>query len=171
MDDPQIPDDCKIPEEVLEALQKPDELRRHLDEGRSLQELIGYSDEFMQQLYNAAHDVFQEGRYQEAADGFLFLTTLNPYVYAYWLGLGMSQQLIEEYEQAIIAYECASKVEPASPIPDYYLAACHLLMNERDLAKISIEQAKQKCVGRVSFASLYEKILKAEQRITKKMSP
>ena len=161
-------DDYKIPDEILLELQKPGELRNQIDAGKSLQEIIGYTDEFMQELYNAAHDVFQEGRFQEAADGFLFLTTLNPYVYAYWVALGMSQQLLEEYEQALLAYECAGKIEVACPIPDYYMAACQLLMNDQELAKVSIERAKQKCIGRQNYASFYEKVVKAEERINKK---
>jgi type III secretion system low calcium response chaperone LcrH/SycD len=162
--------DPKIPEDVLHQLQKPDELKQFIDDGRSLQEIIGYSDELMEELYQAACEVFAEGKYSESQDGFLFLTTLNPYVYAYWLGLGMSHQLLEEYEQAILTYECASQVDSEAPLPYYYLAGCHLLLNHLDEAKKAIELAKIKCRDKLEHKELLEKVHKAELKIGQRYS-
>ncbi|MDB6081815.1 MAG: sycD7 [Chlamydiia bacterium] len=160
----------KIPDEFLGELEKPDMLKKFIDSGKSLQEMIGYSDELMEELYQSASQVFEEGRYQESQDGFLFLTTLNPYVYAYWIGLAMSYQLLEEYEQALLAYECAAALDPESPLPYYYQAACHLLMNEAALAQASIDILKDLCKDSLEHAALLEKGLQAEVRIKKHKS-
>src|SRR5581483_1350690 len=106
-----LPDELRIPDDVLEKLQEPETFRKYIEEGKSLQEIIGYSDELMEEMYQAACQVFREGHHQEAEDAFLFLTTINPYVYAYWLGLGMSYHLLEEYEQAILGYDCAMALD------------------------------------------------------------
>ena len=164
----EIPEDLKIPDDILARLEQPETLRSFIEEGKSLQEIIGYTDELMEQLYKAAYEVFQEGRYKDAQDGFLFLTTLNPYVYAYWLGLAMSYQLMEEYEQAILAYECASSVESETPLPYYYLAGCHLYLNEYDEAQESLDLLKEKCRNRPEYKELMEKAQKAEMTIQKR---
>ena len=158
-----LPEDLNIPDDIVARLQKPEQFRDAIHDGKSLQEMIGYSDELMQKLYESALEVFNEKRYREAADGFLFLTTLNPYVYAYWLGLGMSEQLLEEYEQAILAYECASSCETQNPAPHYYLAACHLLLNEKEEARLHLEAAKIRCTG--EHLLFLPKVLQAEERL------
>lgn len=164
----EIPEDLRIPDDVLERLGQPEILRNFIEEGKSLQEIIGYTDELMEQLYKAAYEVFQEGRYHDAQDGFLFLTTLNPYVYAYWLGLAMSYQLMEEYEQAILAYECASNVESETPLPYYYMAGCHLYLNEYDAAQVALDALKDKCGNRPEYKELREKARAAELNIQKR---
>ena len=161
----ELPEELKIPDDVLERLENPETLRRCINEAKSLQEIIGYSDELMEKLYGAAYSVFQEGRYYEAQDGFLFLTTLNPYVYAYWLGLAMSYQLLEEYEQAALAYECASGAEPESPLPYYYLAGCHLYLNEYEEALDAIKMLRKKCENKPDYQYLIEKAHQAEKTI------
>ena len=157
-----IPDHLRIPEDIVERLQKPTGFRDAIEHGKSLQEIIGYSDEVMQKLYELALEVFHKGRFREAADGFLFLTTLNPYVYAYWMGLGMSQQSLEEYEQAMLAYECATSADSTAPQPHYYLAACHLLMGEKAEGRLHLIAAKENCRG--AHALFIEKVLQAEER-------
>ena len=164
----ELPEELKIPDDVLASLENPETLRKCIEEGKSLQEIIGYSDDLMEKLYGAAYEVFQEGRYHEAQDGFLFLTTLNPYVYAYWLGLAMSYQLMEEYEQAALAYECASGADPDSPLPYYYLAGCHLYLNAYDEALHAIKILKEKCAHKPEYKELLEKARQAEETIIKR---
>jgi len=160
-----IPDYLKIPEEIIEKLKNPEEFRKEIEQGKSLQSILGYTDDSMEKFYQAARTVFAEGRYQDSQDAFLFLTTLNPHVYAYWVGLGMSYQKLEEYEQAILAYECASKVHDEFPIPYFYQAACHHLMHQKDEAKRYMALAKQKCIGKPDYQDFLHKITLAEEKI------
>jgi len=164
----ELPDELKIPDDILEKLRRPDELRKSIEEGKCLREILGYSDELMESLYQAARRVFQEGRYTEAQDAFLFLTTLNPFVYAYWLGLGMAYQYLEDFEQAILSYECASKVEPESPIPLYYEGVCHGLVNEYEIAEELLHAARERCHLRAEYRDLVQKIQHAEEKFSRK---
>lgn len=164
----ELPEELKIPDDVLESLEDPETLRRCIEDGKSLQEIIGYSDELMEKLYGAAYAVFQEGRYHEAQDGFLFLTTLNPYVYAYWLGLAMSYQLMEEYEQAVLAYQCATSAEPDNPLPHYYLAGCHLYLGAYDEALHALKELRELCDERPEYTELLKKADLAQETIMKR---
>jgi len=166
-----LPDELKIPDDTIEQLQKPGILRKYIEEGKSLQDIIGYSDDLMQKLYTTAYNIFQEGRYQESQDAFLFLTTLNPFVYGYWLGLAMSYQFLEEYEQAVLSYECAVNVEPLNPVPYYYSACCHYLLNQKaealhDLQLLDEKAKKQSHEEKEIVAkakALREKIMRSKQ--------
>jgi type III secretion system low calcium response chaperone LcrH/SycD len=140
-----LPEEMRIPDEGIENLKTPEVIRKYIDQGKSLQEIIGYSDAVMDELYQSACTVFRTGHFQEAQDGFLFLTTLNPYVYAYWLGLAMSYQHLEEYEQAILAYECAIAIDQEQPVPYFFCGVCHQLLGEKSKALIHLEKGKMKC--------------------------
>lgn len=163
-----LPDELKIPDEVLKELKVPELFCKHIEEGSCLQEILGYSDTMMEQLYSAAYKVFQEGRYEDAQDNFILLTTLNPYVYAYWLGLGMSYQLVEEYEQAILAYEGALATKNDAAFAYYYLAACHLYLNNYDESLQALKMMREKCKNIAENQELMNKAQHAETMVLKR---
>lgn len=109
-------------------------LEKELAEGKTAQEIMEFSDETMAKFYNAAYLLFEHKRYQDAANAFLFLATLNPHRHEYWLGLGMATQLSQDYESAIDAYELAALCDISSPVPYFYLAKCLFAIHDRESA-------------------------------------
>ena len=164
----QIPDDFILPDENIARLQKPEALRHEIEKGNTLQQIMGYSDELMDDTYEKAYLHFQNGSYDHALELFALLTTLNPYVYAYWLGFAMSCQFLEEYEQAILGYECASGVMPHVPMPYYYIAVCSVYLDEMDDAACNLLIAKTMCKPEQQFLELKEKIQKLEEIVNKR---
>lgn len=136
-------DKFRIPEEAIKRMQQPDFLMNAIDAGQTLQEIIGYSDETMEGFYQIANKLYAEAKHEEAKDAFLFLTTMNPNIYAFWIGLGMSFQMIEEYEEAILAYEYACKLENSLAFPWFHAANCFMLIGNKDLAKSYYLTAKE----------------------------
>src|SRR5690348_11915475 len=98
----------ELSKQAKEKLKDKKLLKKELAEGKSAQEILGFSQETMAKFYKAAYELFEHKRYQDAAHAFLFLATLNPHQHEYWLGLGMSTQLCQDYEAAIDAYELAA---------------------------------------------------------------
>src|ERR1700724_2634800 len=98
----------KLSEKAKAKLKNEKLLKKELAEGKSAQEIMGFSEETMAKFYKAAYLLFEHERYQDAANAFLFLATLNPHQHDYWLGLGMSTQMSHNYEAAIDAYELAA---------------------------------------------------------------
>lgn len=125
MDDLEHMKEFRLADDVVEKLKDSEALRRDLAEGKSLQEIFGYGDVTMEKFYTAAYNLFQKQKYEEAAEAFFFLTTLNAAVYEYWLGLGMSDQLRGEEEAALMAYAMATVTRPDNPLPHYHAAHCH----------------------------------------------
>lgn len=116
-------------------------LKKELAEGKTAQEIMGFSDDTMAKFYKAAYHLFENRHYTDAANAFLFLVTLNPHNHDYWLGLGMATQLYGDYESAIDAYEMAAVTDVESPVPYFYLAKCLFAIHDRESALQALDLA------------------------------
>lgn len=163
-------DEYKIPEDALEKLRDPDILRRQMDEGKTFQEIIGYSTDTMDKFYSAAYNLFQQQEYQKAADAFVFLTTLNPNIHAYWLGLGMSEQLCGGYHGALLAYAMAILTDVENPAPHYHSASCYRILQDSVSALQSLEMALQCSNDKPEFSYLKEQAQAAKQTLERNKS-
>lgn len=143
-----------IPEDAKKILNDPEMIKKQIKEGLTFQEIIGYSEETMEKFYGAAYNLFQRKNYRDSANAFVFLTTLNPYVHNYWLGLGMSEQLNEEFEAALLAYAMAILTKIDNPIPHYHSARCYKAMNDYKNARASVDLAIQYSLDRDEFLTL-----------------
>lgn len=161
-------DEFNIPEEVAKKLQDPMLLRQHIQEGKSFQELLGYSDETMEKFYQAAYNLFQKQKYKEAAEAFTFLTTLNPERHNYWLGLGMSEQILEEFHGALLAYAMAMMSDVTNPVPHYHSANCYRALLDDSNALISLEQAIQQAGDKDEHKQLLTAAISLKERLSRK---
>ncbi len=128
-----------IPEEAMEKLRDPELIQKQVSEGKTFQEILGYTSEKMEKFYEGAYNLFQMQEYEKASDAFIFLTTLNPYVHSYWLGLGMAEQLKDHYNSALMAYSMANLTNMENPIPHYHSAKCYLALGDKINAMIALE--------------------------------
>lgn len=130
-----------LSKEAKQKLKNKALLKKELAEGKTAQEIMGFTDAAMAKFYRAAYQLFEHKRYKDAANAFLFLATLNPYNHDYWLGLGMSVQMCHDYEAAIDAYELAAFNEMTSPVPYFYLAKCLFAIHDRENALQALDLA------------------------------
>lgn len=166
MDDEQSRENL-IPNEALERLKDPEVVRRQVKEGKTFQEILGYSNEDMEKFYQAAYGLFQKQEYQKAADAFVFLTTLNPYVHSYWLGLGMSEQLGGGYQGALLAYAMAILTNVENPVAHYHSGSCYRMLQDDENALQSFEMALR-CAGDAEeFDNLKERARVAKAALEK----
>lgn len=156
-------EDFKIPQEHLDRLNDPNVVRRYIEEGKTFQEILELDDAMMGRFYQVARALLEMHRHREAADAFLFLTTLNPFVSAYWIGLGMCEQFQEEYKQALVAYAMASISDRHDPVPLYYAAACHHALNDTAQALRSLEQAIEEAGDHEAYAVIRERALNSQR--------
>lgn len=161
-------EEYQIPKEAMEKLKDPDVIRKQVKEGKTFQEILGYKQEAMDKFYETAHGLYQMQDYQKAADAFLFLTTLNPYVHNYWLGLGMSEQLNESYQGALLAYAMAILTDVENPVTHYQSGNCYLAMNDDANAIQSYEMAIRCAEGRLGHENIKERAMKAKESLEQK---
>lgn len=153
----------KLSESARKKLKKPKILMKELAEGKTAQEIIGFSEETMSKFYRAAYQLFEHKLYSQAADAFFFLATLNPLCHDYWLGLGMSTQLKTDYEAAIDAYEIAAICDISSPVPYFYLAKCLFAIHDRESSLEALNLAIETADEREEFAELKRQAEKARE--------
>lgn len=75
-------------------------------------------------LYSIAYTCFKQGQYTEAVALFRTMSTVNPRIRKYWLGLGACYQAMQEYNQALKSYEMAAMLDPGDPHVHLYAATC-----------------------------------------------
>lgn len=146
--------DLKIPKKVRKKLQDKEWLKAQFAKGKNGQDVLGFSNEAMAKFYHAASQLFEHRRYSDSANAFLFLVTLNPYSHDYWLGLGMSTQMLGNFEGAIDAYEMAAITDVENPIPYFYLAKCLFAMHDRDSALEALNLAIEYSVDEDKYGEL-----------------
>jgi type III secretion system low calcium response chaperone LcrH/SycD len=158
-------DEYHIPKDALEKLKDPEVIRRQVKEGKTFQEIIGYSQEAMEKFYTSAHQLFLKEEYQKSADAFVFLTTLNPYVHNYWLGLGMSEQLNENYQGALLAYAMAILTDIENPITHYHSGNCYHALNDIANALQSFEMTIRCASDNPLYENVKERATRAKEQL------
>lgn len=156
-------DEFHIPESGREILEDPEKLQQYVKSGKTIQEMIGFSQQTMHKFYSAACRLFEKQKYEEASDAFIFLTTMNPFVHSYWLGLGMSEHMIEAYSEALLAYNMAIVVDKTNPISYYHAASCHRALNDVEKALISLNHSIHAAGNNETYAQIKNQALSARK--------
>jgi len=159
--------DFKLSAKTKAKLKNEKLLKKELEKGKTAQEIMGFSDKAMAKFYQAAYFLFEHKRYQDAADAFLFLATLNPHHHEYWLGIGMATQMCQDYDAAIDAYELAALCNIISPAPYFYLAKCLFAIHERDSALQALDLAIDTADDLDEYSELKRQAEMAKQMILK----
>lgn len=157
----------QLSKKVKAKLKNKKLLQKELAEGKTAQEIMEFSDETMAKFYRAAYLLFEHKRYQDAANAFLFLATLNPHQHEYWLGLGMATQLSQDYEAAIDAYELAALYNIESPVPYFYLAKCLFAIHDRESALQALNLAIETADDIEEYAELKKQAEQAKEMLIK----
>lgn len=160
-------EEFEISKNIQAKLKNKKLLKKELAEGKCAQEILNLSDHAMNHFYEAASLLLEHRRYEDSLNAFLFLITLNPYRYRYWLGLGRSYQFLDDYEMAINAYEMAAACEIADPMPYFYLAKCLFALHDRKSALQALDLAIEYADGIEEHAQLKKEARKAKKLLLK----
>ncbi len=134
----------------LKMLDNPEKFKSFLAEGKSISDVLGFSEQAIDKFYEAAHQLIAQKRYQEAKDAFFFLVTIAPQVSECWLGLGLAYGQCKETEGAIQSYLRAIALSPHRA--DGYVAFARLFTAMNDLPS-----AQKVCDIGMSFVKEHEK--------------
>jgi len=145
-----------IPKEAYERLNDPETVLKQIRDGVTFQEILGYDSSTMNKFYGAASRLFDLQEYRKSADSFSFLTTMNPYVHSYWVGLGMSEQLDGEYADALLAYAMAVLTDVENPIPHYHSATCYKELGELEDGIDALQMTIEYAGGNKQYSQLKE---------------
>ena len=134
----------------LAMLDNPESFKNFLANGKSISEVLGFSDHAIDKFYEAAHHMIAQKRYKEAKDAFFFLVTIAPQVSECWLGLGLAYGQCKETEGAIQSFLRAIALSPHKA--DGYVAFARLFTALDDMPR-----AQKVCDIGMSFVKEHEK--------------
>jgi type III secretion system low calcium response chaperone LcrH/SycD len=106
------------------------------------------SDQEVDIIYSMARNLIQQGRHEEARNYFVFLAFFRPTEARVLVGLGVTNQLLGRYEDAICNYALAAHAEPQQPAHSLSIAECEILQKNfeaaREMLGIVIRYCKEK---------------------------
>lgn len=109
--------------------------------GVSLQELAHVSNATINKLYQGARRLFDQKLFDDAADAFVFLTSLNSKQYLFWFALGNCEYCLKRYKEALDAYAFACEINPNDPTCFMISSRCYAELSEIDNAIKALDAA------------------------------
>ncbi len=116
-------------------------MQNMVQNGKTLSQLKGLSDEHMEAVYMSAYTAYNSGDYEKARQVFQFLCQFDHLEKKYWMGLGACRQMLKQYEDAIEAYSFAMLLDADDPRPPLQAADCHIALGNRDAALSGLSTA------------------------------
>lgn len=121
------PDDERYVAVVREAI-------AHLEQGTTLGELAGLTDQDFEVLYAHAYTLYQSGQYIDALRAFADLCRLRHLDRRCILGFGMCLHTLGRCEEAIKYYIAAAGMDLDDPMPPFHVAECLLTLGQVEAA-------------------------------------
>ncbi len=134
-----------------------DDLVKYFGNGGTWESLLGYDEDVMMAQYKKAYDLYQQAQYKDAAACFSYLTTLNPYQYSYWMGLGISKQSDRLYEEALVSYTAAEAIDPDNPLPHLHLSQCYYALRLNEPAIEHLKRVLETAGDKAEYAEVRKK--------------
>jgi type III secretion system low calcium response chaperone LcrH/SycD len=110
-------------------------------EGLSPKSAMGFSTDFIEAIYGNGYRLFRGGNYKGAEMIFRSLCILDDTDPRFPFGLAACYQKQKLYDLAIEAYYVASIMEPANPLPPFYMYFCYIKLDETLGAYLMLKNA------------------------------
>lgn len=132
------------------------ECRGQLEQGYTLGELRGISDEGYAALYKIAHDLCDQGDFQHALPVALQLTLHKPTDSRYAFMAASCLQRLGHTETAALMYALAIEVAPEHAAASYRLGECLIAIGKPDESVAFLNKAIDLCYGNLDRRKLMD---------------
>lgn len=140
-------------------------LMEYVQEGVTLKDIEGVSDETMEEMYACAYYFYQEKRLDEAESLFKMLCMYDLNNADYVIGLGAVHQIKKNYQKACDFYALAYVMADNDYSPVLYGGQCHLLQGNIGKALQCFDMVIQKSSDEklILKAKIYSETIKANR--------
>lgn len=122
-----------------------------------IKDMLGISKDQMDKMYQQAYLLYNTGRYNDAAQIFRILLSLNTGDAKYTLGLAACYHMMKDYNQAAGTYLVVSTLDPHNPIPFFHASDCYIQMGDKVSAMLMLEMALKKAKEAKEYATLKQR--------------
>src|ERR1700682_5405286 len=116
-------------------------LMEAVQNGATIKDLQGVTQDLMDGIYAFAHRFYQQGRLDDAEVFFRFLCIYDFYNAEYAMGMAAVCQLKKNYAKAIDLYALAFSLSKNDYRPMFHKGQCHLMMGRARMAGRCLEVA------------------------------
>lgn len=157
---PSDPEIASIVTQLTDGLQHIEQIieesREYLDQGHTLGELRGITDEGYAALYKIAYELCDQGEFQNALPVALQLTLHQPTDSRYSFITGACLQRLKQFDSAALMYALSLDVDPEHAAAAYRLAECLIAIGKPEEAKPFLHKAIELSYGDFDRRKLME---------------
>lgn len=126
-------------------VQYSDSLLEAIQNGATLKDVNGVSNDTMNDVYKLAYDFYHHGKLNDAESLFRFLCIYDFYNPEYAMGLAAVYQLKKDYQKAIDFYALAYSLSKDDYRPMFYAGQCNLMQRRAVQARKCFEIVASRC--------------------------
>lgn len=115
------------------------ELIEAIDNGATLKDVHGVSNDVMRDIYKLAYDFYHQGKLNDAESLFRFLYIYDFYNPEYAMGLAAVLQLKKNFSKAIDFYALSFSLSKDDYRPVFHAGHCNLMLRKSQQAKMCFE--------------------------------
>jgi type III secretion system low calcium response chaperone LcrH/SycD len=109
-----------------------------LTNGSTLKDIRGLSEKDMEAIYSIGYSYYNNAKYAKALDIFRFLCFYDHLERRWWMGLGATQQMMQDFEAAVNAYRYAALLDVEDPTAHLHAADCFMAVGNHEEAESAL---------------------------------
>jgi type III secretion system low calcium response chaperone LcrH/SycD len=121
------------------------QIAEHMMAGGTLGSVYDYTEQDYEAVYALGHNLYSQGRYDDAVKAFGFLVIHNAWERKYLKAFGAALQMVEQYQEAIKYYTMAAVLDLSDPVPTFHTAECMIPLGMLEEAKQSLDLVVAQC--------------------------
>lgn len=137
-------------------------------EKKSLQEILGVSDELLESLYSSAYAFYNQGHYEKARHHFHILVTTSPKNSKYLFGLASCYFQLKNYEDAASLFIACLYQDTFNAEAAFFAGECFIKRGETEAALDSFNLVVAIAEETGKFQKLKEKCLLIKKSLISK---
>lgn len=116
-----------------------------IEKRSTLKQMKGITNEELEAVYTLAFGYYRTGKFNEALKLFQFLVLFDHLNAKYWMGLGAVQQVLKDFQNAVVSYGYSSFLNLENPKPQLHAAECFLAMGDKRSAASALFALNEYC--------------------------
>ena len=116
-----------------------------MKDGATLKQLKGITNAELEAVYSLAFGYYRTAKFDEALKLFQFLVLFDHLNKKYWMGLGAVQQVLKDYQNAVVSYGYCSFLDLENPKPQLHAAECFLALGDKRSAASALYALNEYC--------------------------
>lgn len=113
------------------------------EQSLSFQDIFPISDTTVEHFYQCGYRLHQNGQYQEAADVFFVMSSMDYRRHNVWMALGLAEKALSHWDLALAAFSMAILTNMQEPLAFLHSAACYIALGKNIDAQECLQGAAE----------------------------